>query len=143
MGTKIKEIMHNVTKVSSGTSISEAARIMDQKSIGSVLVEENDKIVGITTERDILRKIVAKGKNPDELKLKDIMSQPIITIDANESIVTAGEKMDKQRIRRLVVTENNEIVGKVTANSIARNLKYLSVSDLTSNRRKEYTRPEY
>jgi CBS domain-containing protein len=139
---RVKEIMHNVTKISSDSSISKAAGIMDQKSIGSVLIEENDKIIGIMTERDILRKIVAKGKNPDELKVKDIMNQPLITIDANEDVVKASEKMDQHRIRRLAVTENGKIVGKVTANSIARNIRYMSVRNITAGR-KEYTRPEY
>lgn len=140
---QVKEIMHNVTKIPSDTSICEAAIIMGKESIGSVLIEENNKVIGIMTERDILQKIVAKGRNPEETKVKDIMTQPLVTIDASESIVQAGEKMDEQRIRRLLVTENGKIIGKVTANSISRNLKYLSVSDLTANRKHEYTRPEY
>ncbi len=140
---RVKEIMHNVTKVSSDTNISEAAGIMDKKVIGSVLVEENNKVIGIMTERDILRKIVAKGRNPDELTVKDIMSQPIITSDANEDIAEASRKISQHKIRRLIITENNKIVGIVTANSIAKNLKYLSVRGLTANRRQEYTRPEY
>ncbi len=135
---KVKEIMHNATKISSESTISEAARIMDEKLIGSVLIEENSKIIGIMTERDILRKIVAKGENPDKLKVKDIMNQPLLTIDANEDIVEASKKMDKHKIRRLVVTENDKIVGKVTANSIARNIKYLSFRKIPV-----YTRPEY
>ena len=139
---KVKEIMHQATKVPSDTSISEAAGIMDKKSIGSVLVEEDKEVVGIMTERDILRKIVAKGKNPDSTKVKDIMNYPLITIDADENILKAGEIMDENRIRRLIVTENGKIVGKVTANSIARNMRYMSVRDITSGR-KEYTRPEY
>ena len=139
---KVKEIMHNAAKIPSDTSISEAAAIMDKKSIGSVLIEEADKVIGIMTERDILRKIVAKGKDPDETKVKDIMSYPLVTIDAEEDIVKASEIFDKKHIRRLVVTESGKIVGKVTANSIARNIRYLSVRDLTSGR-KDYTRPEY
>lgn len=134
----VKEIMHNVTKLSSDTSISEAASIMDQKSIGSVLIEDNDKLIGIMTERDILRKIVSKGKNPDELKIKDIMNKPLITIDTNEDILEASRIMDQNRIRRLIVTENGQIVGKITANSIARNLKYMLVREPPT-----YTRVEY
>ena len=134
----VKEIMHSVTKVSSDTSISEAAGIMDQKSIGSVLIEGSNRIMGIMTERDILRKIVAKGRNPDEVKVKDIMNKPIITIDVDEDILEASRTMDQNRIRRLIVTENGQIVGKITANSIARNLKYLMAKNTT-----EYTRVEY
>jgi|TARA_B100001964_G_C14191806_1_gene581431 CBS domain-containing protein len=135
---QVKGIMHSVTKVLSDTTISEAARIMDKKSIGSVLIEEDSKIIGIMTERDILRKIVAKGRNPDETKVKDIMNQPIITIGINEDVMEASRKMDEHKIRRLIVTENDKIVGKITANSIARNLKYALARDTSF-----YTRPEY
>ena len=135
---KVKEIMHRVDKISSHTSISEVASIMDKKSIGSILIEENNNVIGIMTERDILRKIVAQGRNPDKLRAKDIMNSPLITIDANEDILEASSVMDQNRIRRLIVTENGTIVGKVTANSISRNLKYLSVSGSSV-----YTRVEY
>ena len=134
----VNDIMHNATKISSDTTVSEAAAMMDQKSIGSVLVEKNNKIIGIMTERDILKKIVAKGENSDVLRVKDIMSYPIITIEANEDIEAASRKMCHNKIRRLVVTENNEIIGKITANSISRSIKYLSVRDSPV-----YTRPEY
>ena len=111
---------------------------MDEKSIGSILIEEGNSIIGIMTERDILRKIVSKGKNPDELKVNDIMNYPIITIDANEHIIEASKKMDKHRIRHLIVTENDKIIGKVTANSISRNIKFLSLRESPI-----YTKPEY
>ena len=135
---RVKEIMHHVMKIPFWSSISEAARMMDEKSIGSVLIEENGRVIGIMTERDILRKIVAKGKNPDKVKVKDIMNYPIETIDANEDIVDASKIMDEKRIRRLVVVENGKIVGKITANSISRNLKYMVVREP-----QVYTRMEY
>lgn len=122
---QVRDIMHSATKISSNIGISEAARIMEQKLIGSVLVEENGKIIGIMTERDILRKVVARSKNPDELKARDIMSSPLITIDADASIEEASSLMDEKRIRRLVVTENGKIVGKITANEISRNLRLI------------------
>jgi len=134
----VNDIMHNATKLPSDTTVSEAATMMEQKSIGSVLVEKNNKIMGIMTGGDILRKIVAKGENSDVLRVKDIMSYPIITIEANEDIEAASRKMCHNKIRRLVVTENNEIIGKITANSISRSIKYLSVRESPV-----YTRPEY
>ncbi len=128
-------------RVDSNVSISEAAKLMEQKLIGSILAEENNEVIGIMTERDILKKVVAKGKNPDEVKVKNIMNHPVLTIDANQDIVEASRIMDRKRIRRLIVTENDKIIGKVTANSISRNLKfYLARKSLISN---EYVRPEY
>ncbi|MBI2523585.1 CBS domain-containing protein [Candidatus Woesearchaeota archaeon] len=135
---RVKEIMHHVVKIPFWSSVSEAARIMDEKSIGSVLIEENGRVIGIMTEKDILRKIVAKGKNPDKVKVKDIMNDPVITIDANEDILEASKIMDEKRIRRLIVVENGQIAGKITANSISRNLKYMIVREP-----QVYTRMEY
>jgi signal-transduction protein with cAMP-binding, CBS, and nucleotidyltransferase domain len=135
---RVKEIMHHVTRVSSDTTVSDAAEMMDQKSIGSVLIEKDDKIMGIMTERDILKKIVAKRENPEVLRVKDIMTYPIITVDANAHILDACTKINRHRIRRLIVIENGEVIGKVTSNSIARNIKF-SLAKGTS----VYTRPEY
>ena len=138
---KVKEIMHTADKIDSNVSISEAAKLMDIKSSGSILIEENNKVIGIMTERDILRKVVARGRNPDKLKVKDIMNYPVLTIDANQDILEASRIMDKERIRRLIITENGKIVGKISANSISRNLKfYLARKTLLST---EYVRPEY
>ena len=135
---RVKEIMHHATKISFWSSVSEAARIMDERAIGSVLIEENGRVIGIMTERDILRKIVAKGKNPDKVKVKEIMNDPVITIDANEDILEASKIMDEKKIRRLIVVDNGKIVGKITANSISRNLKYMIVREP-----QVYTREEY
>ena len=138
---KVKEIMHAVDRVDSNATVAEAARAMDKKTVGSVLVEQNGRVIGIMTERDLLRKVVAKGKNPDNLKVKDIMNSPVLTIDANKDIAEASDMMDKERIRRLIVTENGRIVGKVTANSISRNLKfYIARKSLIDE---DYIRPEY
>ncbi|MAH33269.1 hypothetical protein CL615_02660 [archaeon] len=134
----VKDIMHTVTKISSNLSISKVAEIMDEKSIGSVLIEEDNEVIGIATERDILRKVVARGSNPDELKIRRIMTPDIITIDLNEDAVEAGRIMEQNKIRRIVVTENGKIVGIVTANSIAKNLKYVMARDTS-----KYVRPEY
>ena len=135
---RVKEIMHGVTKISFWSSVSEAARIMDERAIGSALIEENGRVIGIMTERDILRKIVAKGKNPDKVKVKDIMNDPVVTIDANEDILEASKIMDEKKIRRLIVVENGKIVGKITANSISRNLKYMIVREPQVYSRAEY-----
>ncbi len=139
---RVKEIMHGVTKVPFGTTVSGAAKLMDKKEIGSVLVEDETRIIGIMTERDILRKVVAKGKNPEEVKVEDIMSYPIITIDADEDIIEASRKIEEHKIRRLIVIKNGEIAGIVTVNSIAKNIKYILARG-SFIAHEEYTRPEY
>jgi len=140
---KVKEAMHNVTKVLSNTTIAEAASIMDRKLIGSVLVEEGGNVIGMMTERDILRKIVAKGKNPEEVTIKEIMNTPLITIDANSSLEEASDVMAKHGIRRLIITENDAIVGIITARGIAKNMRYALGKRVLKNYDTNHYRPSY
>lgn len=122
---KVKEIMKSVTKLSFNTTVAEAASVMDQKVIGSVLVEEKGKVTGMVTERDILRKVVAKRLNADRTTIKDIMNAPLITVDSETDILDASNIIATKNIRRLILTEKGEIVGIVTANDIAKNLKFV------------------
>ena len=125
---KVKDIMHGVTKISFWSSVSEAARIMDEKSIGSVLIEENGRVIGIMTERDILSKVVAQNRDADKLKVKSIMSSQIIMIDANEDVLEASKVMEQKKVKSLIVTEKGEIIGKITASSTSSNLRYGLIS---------------
>ncbi|MCX8146932.1 MAG: CBS domain-containing protein [Candidatus Woesearchaeota archaeon] len=127
---KVKDIMNNIIKVPHTYTVAEIAAIMDRNMTGSVLLEDKGEIVGIITERDIIKKIVAKKKNPAYIKGIEIASYPLITIDANADIEEASRKMEEHRIRRLLVTSGGEIIGKVTSNAIAKNIRYLTASRL-------------
>ncbi|MBI5417467.1 CBS domain-containing protein [Candidatus Poribacteria bacterium] len=140
---KVKEIMHNITKLPANATVVEAANVMDQKVIGSVLVEENNKLVGIVTERDIIRKIVARKQDANKTTIKEIMNSPIITIDAETSILDASNLIANNNIRRLVITENDKIVGIITANNIAKNLRYVMVKKVIEMSGSEHFRPDY
>jgi CBS domain-containing protein len=117
--------MHGITKIHSSATVVEAATLMDKKQIGSILIEENGKVMGIMTERDILRKIVAKGRNPNMMTVKEVMSSPLVTIDVNSTLDIASNMMEQHGIRRLVVTENEEITGIVTTRDVSNNVNYL------------------
>lgn len=139
---KVKEIMtKNPIKTAIGSTVSDAAKIMDGKNIGSLLIEENGKIMGIITERDILRKIVAKGRNPDETLVRHIMSSPLITIDIEKSIEEANELISKNKIRRLPVEENGEIIAIVTLRDISNNLRYSLGKSILDNGETKYYGP--
>jgi CBS domain-containing protein len=121
----VRDAMHEVTLVQSSLSVADAAVLMDQKVIGSVLVEERGEVVGIFSERDILRKVVAQGLNPREVTVKEFMSSPVITVDAETELQDASEVMREHKIRRLIVTEEGSIVGIITARDVAENIKYV------------------
>ena len=139
---KVKNFMNNILHVNSDKTIAELARIMNDKNTGSVLVTDNaGEILGILTERDILKKVVAKGIDPSQTRVSRIMSSPLVTIDSAESIEKANRMMDEKNIRRLAVTEKGRIVGKVTAHGIARKVRYSAGQKVVSAFKKEYSRP--
>jgi CBS domain-containing protein len=118
---KVSEVMsRNPIKVESTLTAAEGAKIMAQKGISSLLIEEEGKISGIVTERDIVTKIAAAGLSADEVKLRKIMSSPLVYIEAESPLEIAAEMMWKKRIRRLPVTMNGEVVGILTENDIVR-----------------------
>ncbi len=129
---KVRDATVSVVMVDGDSTIASAAKIMSQHVTGSVLVKREGEVIGVMTERDILNKVIANGLNPAEAKVKDIMSSPLITIDADASVAEASELMSKRQIRRLIVIDNARIIGKITANSVSRNLKYLTAKKMSS-----------
>lgn len=90
-----------------GASVSEAAKIMKQNSIASVLILAGDIAVGIVTQRDIIDRIVAEGKDPSSIKVSSMMSTPLITINKDETVGKAIDVMEKNNIRRIIVVDEN------------------------------------
>ncbi|HID42210.1 MAG TPA: CBS domain-containing protein [Archaeoglobaceae archaeon] len=115
----VKEIMtREVCTSKKDVSLLTASRKMIRFGVGSIVVIEDHKALGIVTERDILVKVVAKNKVPSKVKLEDIMSYPLITVTPNTSIREASEIMKKKNIRRLPVVENGDLAGIITDNDI-------------------------
>jgi len=139
----VKNAMHSITKVDVMATISEAARVMDRKNIGSVLIEREGKVVGIVTERDILGKVVAAGADYNKMKVKNIMSTSLIEIDSNAYLEEASRLLSKNNVRRLVVIEGGKIVGMITARNIAEKARYSLASRLTRSKVSKDYRPSY
>jgi signal-transduction protein with cAMP-binding, CBS, and nucleotidyltransferase domain len=102
------------------TNVLIVADMMSKMDSEVVLVVDNNKVIGIVTEKDLLNKVLAKGKNPEEIKIEEIMSSPVISIDPKENILNAMIKMIKNKIRRLVVMDGEKILGIVTVSDILR-----------------------
>jgi len=123
-----KFIHKNVVMLDGNETIEKAARTMRDEQIGSILVSEKGEAVGIVTERDILYKVVAGGKDSSKLKLKDIMSKPLISIDSNAKVKEAIALMAKEGIRRLVVKEGKKVVGVISQRAVVGDLHKADVS---------------
>ncbi|MCD6371687.1 MAG: CBS domain-containing protein [Candidatus Aenigmarchaeota archaeon] len=98
-------------------SLREAAKVMTDLGIGSLVIVEDEELMGIVTGTDILKAISA-GKDVNTTLVRDIMSKPVKTVDPSCDIEDAVEIMTKHKIKRLVVVENDKIVGIVTASDI-------------------------
>jgi CBS domain-containing protein len=109
------------------TSVVEIARLMRNKSISSVILVEGKKPVGIITERDLVHRVIAEGKNPKSWLATDICSKPVIAVQELLDIDGAVELMNDYKIRRLVVVDSGDnVVGIITTDDIGSNLREVS-----------------
>ena len=117
----VKEVMStNLTIIDPDLTVLDAAKLMKKRKIGNVLVVQKKLPIGILTESDIIKKVVAEAKNPKDVKIKDVMTTPVIIIDSFFTLEKAMKTMGKCNIRRLPVVENNELIGIITQKDISR-----------------------
>jgi CBS domain-containing protein len=102
-------------------TVLEAAQLMSQKEVGDLIVVDNEIPIGIVTERDFVRRVVAKERTLDT-KVSNVMSRPLITISPEASLKEAARKMVKHRIRRLPVLKEHKLVGIIVVSDFARHL---------------------
>ena len=113
----------SMVTVEEGVSVAEASLGMYKRGEGCAIVLRQGKPFGIVTERDVTWKVAAKGLNPKNVTVGEVMSTPLITIDPNADLTEAAKIMKKQKIRRLAVVKEGALYGILTANDVARNLE--------------------
>ncbi len=109
-----------VVSVAAGSSAIDAAKLMTNHKIGSVFVREQDRIVGIVTEPDIIRKVVGVDGVPYGIPVEDIMSSPVIGIDGRRSVTDAADLMERHGLRHLAILKDNSIVGILSVRDLLR-----------------------
>ena len=118
----VGEIMSKeVVTINPDATMLEVAKIMGAKRIGSLIVETEDEFVGIITERDLLSKVLAKNKNPEMVRVKDVMSSPLIAIGSKATIKEAAQTMISKK-GRLAVLRDRQLVGVITASDLIKSL---------------------
>jgi CBS domain-containing protein len=117
----VKDIMSRDVKLASPEdSLQKAAQMMAQIDAGGLPVGENDRLVGMLTDRDITLRAVAKGKSPAECKVREVMSSDIKYIFEDESLDDAARNMSELQVRRLpVLSRDKRLVGIVALGDIA------------------------
>lgn len=115
----VKEIMNtDVKTVSPDSSVQKAAEEMSKYHVGCLIVVEDSRLVGIVTERDIMRDVVAKAFDAKETKVRDVMTKEVIMVDPERDVEDAAEIMVEKKIKKLPVIHKDKVIGIVTAMDI-------------------------
>ncbi len=115
----IKEIMNrSVRTITENETVKEAAKKMSEPGIGCLIVTRDGNLAGIVTERDIIRKVVAKSLDVSKTKVRDVMSRNVIMIDPDTDIEDAVDVMMEKKIKKLPVVKDDKLIGIVTATDI-------------------------
>jgi CBS domain-containing protein len=109
-----------VFSVSSSITVYNALELMFEKSIGALLVVDNDKFVGIFTERDYARKLVLKGKSSKDTLIREVMTEKPITVTLDNSIEECMKIMSDKKIRHLPVMETEKLVGLISVGDVVK-----------------------
>ena len=119
LSKNVADIMSkDVTTANASVTVAEAARIMTSRNISCIVVMNHDEAVGIMTEKDVLKRVVALHRNPNTTAVQDVMSRPLVTSPPDHSILCVSRTMDRMRIHRLVVKENKQVCGIVSQTDI-------------------------
>ncbi len=116
----IKEVMtDDPIAVETSATLFDVANLMDENDVGCVLVVEDDRVIGLLTDRDLIVKAVSKGLDLASHYVDDVMSRDIKVIDVETDTMIAADIMIENKIRRLPVTENGRLTGIVTLGDLA------------------------
>lgn len=110
----------NIYAVDPATSVYNAIELMAEKNIGGLLITENEKLVGIFTERDYARKLILKGKSSKDTLIGELMTKNPFTVTRDTSIEECMKMMSNKRIRHLPVVEEDKIIGIISIGDVVR-----------------------
>jgi CBS domain-containing protein len=99
-------------------SVLAAAHLMNRRSIGGLVVTEDEQIVGVFTERDVMRRVVAQRRDPATTTIREVMTAPVVTCRPETKLDEASAVMTAKRIRHLPVADHNGLVGIITSGDI-------------------------
>jgi len=121
MSLKLEDVMvEDVITVEEETTVKKAVELMNKHEIGCLIVLKRGKPAGIVTERDMLNRILLKSKDPEKIKVSQIMSKPLIVGKPQMDIEDAVKLMFKRNIKKLPVTDNGHLIGLVTLTDLVR-----------------------
>ncbi len=143
-----KEIMRTpVHTISRNKTVTEAAKLMSARDIGCLVVNGDKNILlssaelGIITERDIVKRIVARGASPEKTSVSEVMSKPIVYAGVDTPLTELIEIFNKHKIRRLPVVDKGKVIGMLTVRDVMNAMRYDHAKKSVKSR--GYSRPDY
>jgi len=110
---------HKIISIDRNETIRKACNIYRDTGIGCVIVTDKEEIIGLVTERDIIERTICMGIDPNTTKVEEIMSKNIKTVNKDERLEKAIEILKENKIKKLLVTSNDDLVGIITLTDIA------------------------
>ena len=121
MSLKVGDVMvKEVVTIDENFSVKEAADVMNKFEIGCLIGVRRGKAMGILTERDVLKRVVAIGKDASKVKVKDVMTSPLVVAEPGMDLAEAVKLMFQMKIKKLPVVDGKRLVGLVSLTDIAR-----------------------
>lgn len=121
MSLKIEDVMvEDVISVSEKATVREAAELMNEHEIGCLVVVKRGKPVGIVTETDMVKRVILESVDPEDIKVGDIMSKPLVVGNPQMDVDEASRLMQRRKIKKLPVVEKGRLIGLVTTTDIVR-----------------------
>ena len=112
---QVRDLMvSSVVTIEPATSIVEAARLMIQAEKGPLPVVEGESPVAMVTDRDIIARVVAEGRDPNSVKVEDIATHELVTIEPDRDVEEARQLMDQHELDRILVVEGDRLVGIIS-----------------------------
>jgi CBS domain-containing protein len=130
----VKDLMTpDPTTVPPETTVSEAAERMARKDVGPLPIVENDRLVGIVTDRDLVVRVLAEGRDPSSTTVREVASEELVTASVDDDLVTTLELLAKHQVRRLPVIDGDRLVGIVAQADVAREVSSPWVGDVVED----------
>ncbi len=132
MGTKVRDVMSNRPRcVSPETTVTEAAVLMESEDVGALPVLEGDELAGMITDRDIVIRAVARGKDPRGMPVREVSTRDVVTVRGDEDLSEALKLMATYQVRRLpVVDDGNRLVGVLAQADVAQEAREKTVGEM-------------
>ena len=119
-GQFIEQTKRPTWSLSSNNTVRQALQLMADKNIGAIVIKDQDKLIGIFSERDYARKVVLMGKNSTDTKLAEVMSKEVITISSDMQIDACMQLMTDKRVRHLPVVNNGKSIGIISIGDVVK-----------------------